>query len=125
MYELTPFAAILILATLVEAIVEHLVKPVFLPAEDPDQPPPTDDDAESLIDLSPATRALLLRYISAAIGMLLCYAYGADLLALVGLRAPAPWIGSLITGFLVGRGANFLHDFAGRWVAPLEKGGKS
>ncbi|MGD8626207.1 MAG: hypothetical protein PVJ34_16840 [Anaerolineae bacterium] len=112
--ELTPFATILVLATLVEALIEHLVKPIFLPqtngaAEvEEDQPTP----------LSPTIRDLLLRYCSAGLGMILCYAYDADLLALMGLHAAAPWIGSLITGILIGRGANFLHDFAGRWFGP-------
>jgi hypothetical protein len=124
---LSPFAAILILATLVEALIEHLVKPLFFPADSDAEEPAAGDEngGGDLIHLSANARALMLRYTSALVGMLLCYAYDADLLALMGLHSAAPWIGSLVTGFLVGRGANFLHDFAGRWVVPLEKGGRS
>jgi hypothetical protein len=100
-----------------EALIEHLVKPVFFPAAtSPDAD--ADPEADAPVPLSPETRDLLLRYASALLGMLLCYAYDADLLALVGLVSPAPWIGSFITGLLIGRGANWLHDFAGRWFRP-------
>jgi hypothetical protein len=43
---------------------------------------------------------------------------GAVLLALVGLVVPIPWVGYIITGLLIGRGANFVHDFASRWLTP-------
>jgi hypothetical protein len=112
------FAAILILATLAESIVEYLVKPIFLPSPGPGDPPLVeegDPPVDELVPLKPATRGLVLRYVSAAIGIILCVAYSADLLALVGLTAGAPLIGQVITGIVVGRGANYLHDLVGQW----------
>ena len=115
---LATFAGILILATLVESLVEYLVKPIFLP-KDPPQPDTSSEEGDKpLVPLSPATRVLLLRYISAGTGMLLCLAYRADLLALAGLTTHTPVVGSLITGIVVGRGANYLHDLVSRWTPP-------
>jgi len=48
------------------------------------------------------------------VGVGLCWAYRADLLALVGLDARYSLIGYLVTGLLLGRGANFINDFADR-----------
>ena len=108
------FAAILILATLAESIVEYLVKPIFLPAPPAEgDPQPVAGDEQGggeLFTIKPATRTLLLRYISALVGMLLCVAYHADLLELAGLVTTTPLVGQLITGIVIGRGANYLHD---------------
>jgi hypothetical protein len=117
MNELATLSGILILATLVEALVEYLVKPLFGP---PIVPP---DEAslrhsEGITELPDPIGALLIRYSAAAIGVLLCIAYRADLLVLANLHAPLPWIGFVITGLLIGRGANFVHDFTSRWFAP-------
>jgi hypothetical protein len=72
--------------------------------------------------LSPETdtgldwRALILRYISAGIGIALCTVYRADILVYFNLWSPWPWIGYIVTGILIGRGSNFVHDFASRWL---------
>jgi hypothetical protein len=89
--ELTNMATILILATLVEGLVEHLVKPLFFAPSTKDDEPK--DDRE-LIRLQPAARDVLLRYVAAVAGILLCLAYRADLLAL----------------------ANYLHDLVTGWA---------
>ena len=102
---------ILVLATLVESLVEYLIRPIAKPWEPGD--PPADANHLELRDLA-------LRYGAALIGILLCIAYGADLLALVGLSTPVPWVGPIVTGLLVGRGANFVHDFASRWLGPVK-----
>ena len=112
---LSTFAGILILATLVEGLVEFLVKPVFLPQAEQSSAPAEEGD-KPLVPLKPATRVLLLRLISAGLGMLLCVAYRADLLALAGLTTNAPLVGSIITGIVVGRGANYLHDLVSQWA---------
>jgi hypothetical protein len=90
---------ILALATIVEALVEFLVAPIV------------DGSA-----WSQATTDAILRYSAAAAGVALCIIYRADLLALMGLASPVPLAGAIITGLLMGRGANFLHDFASRWL---------
>lgn len=46
--------------------------------------------------------------------VLLCLSAGADLFDGLGLRFAAPWVGRLLTGVFVSRGANFVNDIAGR-----------
>ena len=112
--EIANFATILILATLVEGLVEHLVKPLFFPTPNEEE---AEEDAE-LVHLRPAARDILLRYVAAIVGILLCFAYHADLLALAGLDSGPAFVGYAITGIVVGRGANYLHDLVSRWALP-------
>jgi hypothetical protein len=112
MQNLVPFVAILVIAAVTEALVEFLAAPVVKLIEArvrPADPVPT--------DASPDWFDVALQYIAAATGIVLCVLYGADLLALAGLHAPAaPWLGAVVTGALAGRGANFINDFAGRYL---------
>jgi hypothetical protein len=101
--------AILLLAAVVEALTEYLVRPLVLRAYRSLGALAPDDEQPSL----PA-----LRYVSAAFGVALCVLYRADLLALLGLDARFAWVGYVVTGLLIGRGANFVSDFAGRWLRP-------
>lgn len=134
METLGSFGTILILATLVEGIIEHLVKPLFFPAGQSEPWPPEKDPGQAsraaagdaspgalaggeVINLNPALRDILLRYASALTGCLLCLAYRADLLALAGLGDGPPLVGYAVTGIVVGRGANYLHDLVSRWGA--------
>ena len=107
--QLTAIAGILILATLVESLVEYLIRPLVKPWIEGDPP----EDAK-LVDW----RSLVLRYVSAIVGMGACFLYQTDLLAILGLVSPWPWVGYILTGLVIGRGANFVHDFAGRWLQP-------
>lgn len=93
---------IFVLAALAEALVEYLLKPVV-------------DDIAG--DVKATWRDLTLRYTAALAGILLCVLYRADLLTYFDLVPPWPWIGYVITGLIVGRGSNFVHDFASRWLA--------
>jgi hypothetical protein len=105
------YVSILILATLVEGLVEHLVKPLFFPLiEEPDE-----NEPQELIHLESPARDILLRYVAAVTGILL---YHADLLALAGLGSGLPFVGYAITGIVIGRGANYLHDLVSRWTLP-------
>ncbi len=97
--------AILILAAVAEALIEHLVKPIVDTVTETPR-------LDAVLDW----RALSLRYTAAALSVLLCFMYRADLLAILDLVPPWPWVGYLITGLLVGRGSNFVHDFATRWL---------
>ena len=111
---LPTITAILILATLVESLVEYLVRPLVKP------PIPTPADRIMIGEPETATwRDMVLRYIAALVGVALCVLYSADLLTMVGLTSPWPWIGPVITGLIIGRGANFVHDFASRWLTPI------
>lgn len=53
-------------------------------------------------------------YAAAALGVLLCLAYGADLLALLGYGASVPFVGSVLTGLLISRGSNVFNDLVSR-----------
>ena len=111
--ELVPFVGILMLAAIVEALVEYLAKPIIDLVEArvrPEPEPSPEDKPPDWFDVA-------TQYIAAGVGILLCVLYGADLLALAGLHAPAaPWLGAVVTGALAGRGANFINDFAGRYL---------
>lgn len=87
------FALILIIAAVAEALVEYFIAP-----------------------LVPDTAKKFLPYAAAALGVLLCTAYRIDLLAAAGLVSPWPIIGQVVSGFLIGRGSNFINDFADRWL---------
>ena len=45
-----------------------------------------------------------------AIGLLLAVGTGLDFMAIVGVPLHIPYIGMILTGLLISRGANFLHD---------------
>lgn len=49
-----------------------------------------------------------------ALGVLIAVLSGVDLLALAGLPLAVPYVGSILTGILCSRGANFAHDLAER-----------
>jgi hypothetical protein len=102
--QIPTLTAILLLAWLTEAIVEYAARPWLKPAG----------------RTAPGEKPLTLRYAAMGLGVLLAVAYQADLLALVGLISPiSPYVGYVVTGLVIGRGSNFLHDLADRWLAPL------
>lgn len=45
-----------------------------------------------------------------ALGVLLCFAVGADFYAALGVTFAAPWLGCLLTGVFASRGANYVSD---------------
>jgi hypothetical protein len=61
-----------------------------------------------------------VKYIAAAIGVVLSIAYNIDLLATVGVATTYPFVGSIITGLIIGRGSNYLNDFITKIRAPKE-----
>lgn len=77
------FFAILILAILVESIIEHGLP--FLPS-------------------------VAKPYTAIVLAVAVCVAYSADLLALLGLVPAYPIIGQILTGLVIGRGSNYLND---------------
>lgn len=46
-------------------------------------------------------------------GVFLCVAAGVDFFAMVGLPLVIPFVGAVLSGLLVSRGANFIHDLFG------------
>jgi hypothetical protein len=90
---LGPLFAIFVLAIFVEGFVEYFVS--------------TPDKAQPWV-----------KYVAAALGVVLSIAYGLDLLAALGVATVYPFVGSVITGLIVGRGSNYLNDFVSRVRAP-------
>ncbi|MGD9405538.1 MAG: hypothetical protein PVH95_10355 [Anaerolineae bacterium] len=103
---LAAVTSILVLATVAEALVEHLFAPLIGARDDDEITPPSRWD----------WRPLVMRYTSVFLSVLLTITYRADLLLLLNLSPPWPWVGWVITGLLIGRGSNFIHDFASRWL---------
>lgn len=44
------------------------------------------------------------------IGLVLALGTGLDLMAMVGIPMSVPYVGVILTGLLISRGANFIHD---------------
>jgi hypothetical protein len=78
----------------------------------------TDGKIEYVTAAEPV-RTMALRYSAAVAGVVLCVAYAVDMLALAGLESGWPLVGCVLTGLLIGRGANFVNDFVERWVRPM------
>ena len=58
-------------------------------------------------------KAQPLKYVAALVGVAFAFAYSLDLIAaMLGAVPNPPWVGVLLTGLAVGRGANYVHDFA-------------
>ena len=61
-----------------------------------------------------ADKTGVLFAITAALGILLCIAFGADLFASFGLISQIPFLGQSITGILCGGGSNIVYDIVER-----------
>jgi hypothetical protein len=64
----------------------------------------------------------VLMYLSALVGVGFAWAYGFDLIASVfGYTSPGvPWLGVVLTGIVLGRGANFVNDIWGKYLKPRD-----
>jgi hypothetical protein len=60
----------------------------------------------------------LTRYSSAPVDLRPCVLYHVDVLDMLGLVTNALVVRLVITGLIMGRGSNFVHDLAKRWLAP-------
>ena len=56
-------------------------------------------------------RPLTLEVLSLACGLLFAFQENIDAFILLGVKIINPWIGVAITGLVIGKGANFAHDF--------------
>lgn len=86
------FMTIIILAILVETIIEYVKKAV-----------PAFKGSEA---------AILV--VSAFLGILLCFTVEADVLAQLGLNERLPYVGTVLTGVIVGGGSNMVFDIIKR-----------
>jgi hypothetical protein len=78
---------ILALAVLIEGIIEYLGSPI------PSKFKP---------------------YAAAALSVVVCLLYNADLLALLGYPAAVLFVGAVLTGLVIGRGSNYVNDIISR-----------
>lgn len=90
-------AAIFALAFLAESLVEYLFGTL----------------ADKITVLTPYRWTLM--YISAAVGVGLAFHYQFDLISLI-LGNVLTWVGMLLTGLVIGRGANFVHQFVSEYL---------
>lgn len=67
----------------------------------------------TLIDHIPALGSYrwTLQYIAAIAGVGLAIYYGLDLIAVIGEQQSVTLVGQVLSGLIIGRGANFLHQF--------------
>jgi hypothetical protein len=100
---LAELTLILFLAFIAEGTTEYFARPILA--------------YFGTIDTSP----MWLRYVAMIVGVALSLAYRADLLLMVGLEAIHPLIGVVLTGILIGRGSNYIHDLVDRFFQPNPK----
>ncbi len=89
------FALILVLAFLTESMVEYFLG--------------------WIVRIKP-----YLMYVSAAVGIALAIVYQLDMIAVFFKGAAlTPFAGYVLTGLVIGRGANFVHDIAKNYFPPI------
>ncbi len=59
-------------------------------------------------------KTAVTQLIAIAVAVAMCIATAADLFAVVGLVFAWPWLGTVLTGILISRGANYVSDFVKR-----------
>ncbi len=64
--------------------------------------------------LSGGWKTAVTQLAAIALGVLLCFMTDGDLFVVVGIAFGWPWVGTLLTGILISRGANYVSDFAKR-----------
>ena len=66
-------------------------------------------------------RAIIMRLFSALLGVGIALEYRLDIPALLGMGAVHGWVGQVLTGMLLGRGSNAVHEFFAKWVAQCKE----
>ena len=61
-----------------------------------------------------AWKTAVTQLFAIVLGVLICFATGADLFAVVGVAFAVPWLGVVLTGIIISRGANYVSDFVKR-----------
>ena len=92
---------LLALAVLVEMLVEYFISPLI----------PKDDNPGAWYNRVP-----IPRYASALFGVGATVLYGVDMIAMFFPEANAlhPVVGMVITGLVISRGSNYVHDWIGQ-----------
>jgi hypothetical protein len=73
---------------------------------------------EGVVEWIPAPEngkaAFWKRLFALVVGTVTCIATETDLFGMLGMAISWPFMGSILTGILVSRGSNFIHDFVGK-----------
>lgn len=83
---------VVVLAVLVEALIEY-AKTIIKMFSDKD------------------IKTAVTQFIAIVVAVLICLAAGADLFAALEIVFVFPWLGVILTGILISRGANYVSDF--------------
>lgn len=59
-------------------------------------------------------KRVITQAMALVIGIMLCLASGADLFAASGIALQLPYVGIVLTGIIISRGANYVSDLVGR-----------
>jgi len=59
-----------------------------------------------------------IKYVSATFGITVAVLYKVDILSELGAVSDIPYVGSVITGLIIGRGSNYLNDFISKIRKP-------
>jgi hypothetical protein len=91
-------AQVLLGAAIGESACEFLVAPLF-------------DWLVARLKFDPDLKGILLRTVSATVGVLIAVEYALNIPGLLGMQALHPWLGQALTGLVIGRGSNAVHEF--------------
>jgi hypothetical protein len=64
------------------------------------------------------------RYVALVLGLALAFGFRVNIPDLLGLEAVKAWIGIAVSGVVIGRGANYVHDLL-KTIVDLLKGDQS
>lgn len=62
--------------------------------------------------ISSSTR--IFRILSIVLGVIAAFTFSVDLFSLVGIESELPFVAVILSGLILGRGSNFVHDFLNR-----------
>lgn len=96
-------AQILLGAAIGEAVVEFLIAPLL--------------DIWEANGLDLGWKGVLTRTISTLFGIIIALEYWLNLPGLIGMVPRHAWFGVVLTGILLGRGANWVHSFIEKWIS--------
>ena len=97
------FLKIFALAFIVEGTAEYLFKWIW-----------------EILEAKYKLPAKTFRYVAMAVGIFLCFNYNLDIIRdWIGLDAQLMEVGIVLTGIMIGRGSNYVHDFWNTYVKPI------
>lgn len=73
--------------------------------------------------LNDVIRQQAMRLWSAGVGVLIAYEFEADVFALLGAQARQPLFGIVLTGILLGRGSNWIHEMLKKFGLQVQEAG--